>query len=59
MTEVKYNERKQVRYSSLYLSDADAEMFEMIQEYLGCSKSEALRTCIRIAVTHLPIKKQG
>lgn len=34
---------------------ADAELLAAIQEYLGCSRSEAVRTCIRALAANLPL----
>lgn len=40
--------------ASLY--PADSEMLDAISEFLGCSRSEAVRSAIRIMATQLPLE---
>jgi metal-responsive CopG/Arc/MetJ family transcriptional regulator len=48
-------DRKTVRLdASVY--PADYELVEMIQTHLGCSRSEVIRSAIRIMATQLPLK---
>jgi metal-responsive CopG/Arc/MetJ family transcriptional regulator len=42
--------------ASLY--PADYELMEMIQDQLGCSRSEVIRSAIRIMATQLPLKSK-
>jgi hypothetical protein len=50
--------RKTVSISGASLYPADAELLEQIVSYLGCSKSEAVRSCIRIAAAQLPLPRK-
>lgn len=47
--------RKTIPLNGASLYPADAEMLDAIKEYLGCSKSEAIRTCIRTTAASLPL----
>lgn len=49
------NNRKTVSLSGASLYPTDAELLQAITEYLGCSKSEAVRTCIRTTAAALPL----
>ena len=51
------NNRKTIPMGGASLYPADLEMLEAIIEYLGCSKSEAIRTCIRTTAAHLPLPR--
>lgn len=42
--------------ASLY--PADRELLDMIQDHLGCSRGEAIRSAIRIMATQLPLQKR-
>ena len=47
--------RKTVQLNGAQLYPADVEMLDAIVKYLGCSKSEAVRTCIRTTASALPL----
>ena len=49
--------RKTVTLGSIQIYKGDAEMFQKIQDYLGCSKSEVIRSAIRIMATQLPLPR--
>lgn len=49
--------RKTIPLPSVSLYPADAEMLDKVITYLGCSKSEAIRTAIRLMATQLPLPR--
>lgn len=47
---------RKTKQMPIQLYPADAEMLDLIVEYLGCSRSEAVRSAIRIMASQLPLR---
>lgn len=44
---------RKTKRQEVHFYEGDIKLLEFIQEYLGCSRSEAIRSAVRAFATHL------